>query len=313
MEFLGRPEVIITHESDLDGLLAGLLLQRLARKSFGAAVPLQAYQTDYWQKRNLHEKAAWVSDLSFEARLDKPNWTIIDHHPYAVPPKYACLVHDPGKCASLLCYELCQEAGLGSPSLDRLVHLCNVADLFLEGDPDFWLAQDYAQLVKTYQFWNLHTVIEGNPEKLLDHPLLEVMAVKRRVEDPLGLAWSKANITAITPTVGFVDTVIGNNNLILHQLLTQRDTPFLVLLTMFRKGNSHMVLSLRSLNGDALKIATRLQGGGHPNAAGAILPRTVQNIPEAIEYLRNLLNPTPSKDQPLNSLESLFEAIELKN
>jgi len=313
MENMDRPEIIITHESDLDGLLGGLLLQRLARKRFGAEVPLQSYQTDYWQKRNLHEKSAWVCDFSFETRLDKPNWSIIDHHPYVLPPKFACLVHDANKCASVLCYELCQQAGLGSPALDRLVHLCNVGDLFLEGDPDFWLAQDYAQLVKTYQFWNLHALIGGDPEKLLDHPLLEVMTVKRRVEDPLGLAWSKANLTAITPNIGFVDTVIGNNNLIMHRLLNQPGIPFTVLLTMFRKGNGPIVLSLRSLHGEALKLAMRLQGGGHPNASGATLPRSIQKIPEAIEYLRNIVNPAPAKDTPLNNLESLFEAIEIKS
>jgi hypothetical protein len=188
-----------------------------------------------------------------------------------------------------------------------------VGDLFLEDDPDFWLAQDYAQLVKTYQFWNLHALIGGDPEKLLDHPLLEVMTVKRRVEDPLGLAWSKANLTAITPNIGFVDTVIGNNNLIMHRLLNQPGIPFTVLLTMFRKGNGPIVLSLRSLHGEALKLAMRLQGGGHPNASGATLPRSIQKIPEAIEYLRNIVNPAPAKDTPLNNLESLFEAIEIKS
>ncbi len=98
----------------------------------------------------------------------------------------------------MLCYELCKDHGLGSPALDRLVHLNNVADLFLEDDPDFALAGDYANLVKIYQFWNLHALIGGEIEKLLDHPLLEVMAVKRRIEDPLGFEWSKNNVTEIS-------------------------------------------------------------------------------------------------------------------
>src|SRR5262249_11394423 len=159
----------------------------------------------------------WICDLSFEPRLDKPNWVIVDHHPTETPPKRAMLIHDPGKSASLLSYELCQQHGLGSPPLDRLVHLSNVADLFLEDDPDFGLALDYANLVKTYQFWNLYELIERRLEKLLDHPLLEVMAVKRRVENPLGYQWSKANIMELSSTVGFVDTVVGNINLIVHQ------------------------------------------------------------------------------------------------
>src|SRR5204862_3863458 len=142
--------------------------------------------------------------------LDKANWVIIDHHATEAAPKSADLIHDINKSAGLLCYELAKEHGISSPELDRLVHLNNVADLFLEDDPDFVLAADYANLVKIYQFWNLHSLIDGEIEKLLDHPLLEVMAVKRRIENPLGLAWSKENITEISPTVGFVDTVIGN-------------------------------------------------------------------------------------------------------
>jgi hypothetical protein len=196
--------------------------------------------------------------------------------------------------------------------LDRLVHFNNVADLFLEDDPDFALANDFANLVKTYGFWNLHALIEGQLERLLDHPLLEVMAVKRRVEDPLGFAWSKANVVAISPTVGFVDTVVGNNNLIVHQLLEKQATPYPVLLTLFRKANNTVVVSLRSRNGEALKIAEKLQGGGHANACGATLPRSVRSIPDAVDYLRQLLDPAPKKDAPLNSLEALFQSVEIK-
>jgi len=304
---LPRPEVIITHESDLDGLVAGVLLQRLAHKLFNFEPTLEAYHYNNWKQRDLREKSAWVTDLSFEARLDRPNWAVVDHHVTEAAPKNALLIHDISKSAGLLCYELCKQQGLASPELDRLVHLNNVADLFLEDDPDFALANDYANLVKIYTFWNLHALVDGQIEKLLDHPLLEVMAVKRRVEDPLGLAWSKLNITEISPTLGFVDTVIGNNNLIVHQLLEQEATKFPVLMTLFRRTNGVIIASLRSRNGEALKIAEKLQGGGHANASGATLPRSVKTVPDAVTYLRQVLN--PKKDEPLNSLESLFSAI----
>jgi oligoribonuclease NrnB/cAMP/cGMP phosphodiesterase (DHH superfamily) len=226
-----------------------------------------------------------------------------------VAPKNALLIHDIGKSAGLLCYELCQKHGLGSPTLDRLVHLNNVSDLFLEDDPDFILASDYASLVKIYQFWNLHTLLAGEIEKLLDHPLLEVMAVKRRIEDPLGYAWSKDNITEITPTIGFVDTVLGNNNLIVHQILERQATSYPVLITLFRRTNGVIIASLRSRNGEALKVAEKLQGGGHANASGATLPRSARTIPDAVAYLRQVLN--PKKDAPLNSLDSLFSGIDV--
>jgi oligoribonuclease NrnB/cAMP/cGMP phosphodiesterase (DHH superfamily) len=309
IENFPRPEVIITHESDLDGLVAGVLLQRLAQKLFNSEVPLEAYHYNNWRQRDLREKAGWVSDLTFEQRLDKPNWVVVDHHVTETAPKSATLIHDLGKSAGLLCYELCREHGLGTPALDRLVHLNNVADLFLEDDPDFVLASDYANLVKIYQFWNLHAVIGGQIEKLLDHPLLEVMEVKRRIEDPIGLAWSRVNVTQISPTVGFVDTVIGNNNLIVHQLLEQQATTYPVLVTLFRRANGVVIASLRSRNGEALKVAEKLQGGGHANASGATLPRSVKTIPDAVNYLRQALN--PKKDAPLNSLENLFASLDV--
>jgi oligoribonuclease NrnB/cAMP/cGMP phosphodiesterase (DHH superfamily) len=307
---LPKPEVICTHESDLDGFVSGLLLQRLARQLFKADVPLEAYHNHNWRQRSLGERSAWVCDLSFDARVDRPDWVIIDHHATDVPAKRALFIHDTTKSASLLCYELCQAQGLGSPTLERLVHLSNVADLFLEDDPDFLIAHDYANLVKTYQFWNLFELIGRQLEKLIDHPLLEVMAVKRRVENPLGYEWSKANIRELSTTVGFVDTVVGNINLIVHQLLEKKETPYRVLVTLFRKGNGTVIASLRSRNGEALKVAEQLQGGGHPNAAGATLPRSVQNLGEGIQYLRHILNPPPPKDVPLNTLESVLEALE---
>ena len=158
--------MIITHESDLDGLVSGVLLQRLARKLFNSDVRLEAYAYQNWRQRELREKCGWIADITFEPRMDRPNWVIIDHHANDIPPKNALFIHDLNKSASLICYELCKQQGLGSPELDRLVHLSNVADLFLEDDPDFILATDYANLVKIYQFWNLHTLIGGQIEQL---------------------------------------------------------------------------------------------------------------------------------------------------
>ena len=311
MTALPKPDIIFTHESDLDGLVAGVLLQRLAQKLFGVKVPLAAYNYTAWKQRVLTERCAWVTDFNLEPRLDKPNWVIIDHHTTDFVPKQAIVIHDLKKSAGLLCYELCQPHGMATPQLDRLVRLNNVADLFLEADPDFALALDYANLVKTYQFWNLHTLLEGEIERLLDHPLLEVIAVKRRIEDPIGLNWSRSKITQIMPGVGYVDTIIGNVNLIIHQLLEQQSTPYTILVTLFRKANNVFIASLRSRNGEALKVAALIQGGGHPNAAGATLPRSVQSEADAIEYLRKVLNPTARKETQINNLGSLFAELDM--
>jgi hypothetical protein len=136
------------------------------------------------------------------------------------------------------------------------------------------------------------------------------MAVKRRVENPLGFEWSKSNITEISPTIGFMDTIIGNNNLIVHQLLEQQAVKYSVLVTLFRRGNA-VFASFRSRNGEALKVAEKFQGGGHANAAGALLPKSVRNVPDGIEYLQQILNVKKETHQTrLNSLENLFASIE---
>jgi len=307
MVSLPKPDVILTHESDLDGLVSGVLLQRLSRQLFGAEARLEAWNYNGLRQRPMGETAAWVADLAFDPRMDRPNWVVIDHHATEAAPRQAQLIHDLSKSAGRLCYELACSHGLSSPELDRLVRLNDIGDLFLEEDPDFILAGDYANLVKIYGFWNLHALVGGEIEKLLDHPLLEVMAAKRRIEDPLGLAWSRQNIQGISPAIGFVETVVGNNNLIVHQLLEEGAQGYAVLLTMMRRANGTVIVSLRSRNGDALKVAEKLQGGGHANAAAATLPKSVRSVADAVQYLRQVLN--PPKPAPLTNLGALFDAL----
>ena len=223
--------------------------------------------------------------------------------------KLSTLRHDVNKSAGLLCYELCQQNGLGSPALDRLVHLNNVADLFLENDPDFDVAGDYAGLVKIYTFWNLHTLVEGELERLIDHPLLEVMAVKRRVEDPIGFEWSKRHVTEISATVGYMETIVGNSNQVVHRLLESNATKYPVLVTLFRRMNA-VFASFRSRNGEALKVAEKFQGGGHANAAGALLPKSVRTVEDGVLFLRQMLN-AKTEAASLNNLESLFAGLEV--
>lgn len=307
---LTKPDVIYTHESDLDGLVSGLLLQQLAERLFETKPRLLAFHNQNWKQRQLQERAAWVTDLTFEARLDRANWLVVDHHPTDVSPKNAKLIHDVNKSASLLAYELCKEHGFRTERLDRLVHLSNVADLFLPEEEDFVLSTDYANLIKIYGFWNVMELIQGDLERLIDHPLLQVMEVKRRVENPLGYAWSKARVQRIAPQVGYVETVVGNANMIVHQMLDEKSTPYSVLLTMHRKGNGVMLVSLRSRTGEALQYAEKLHGGGHPNAAGATLPRSVQNFGDALEFLKKTLDPFKEEEAGLSSLEDAFAVVD---
>ena len=101
--------------------------------------------------------------------------------------------------------------------------------------------------------------------------------------------------TEISPTVGTVRPPVGNTNLIIHRLLNTGETKYSVLLSLYRKGIGNFVVSFRSLNGEALAVAQKFEGGGgHPNAAGATLPKGINNHDDAIEYLRARFKGNPS-------------------
>ena len=305
MSDLPQPQVVITHESDLDGFVSGHLLQRLANHLFDQKTLLQAWNYTNFERRPLRENCAWVCDLNFSKRMDRDNWLIVDHHQTDVDPQRARLILDHSKSASLLCYELCKEHGLGNEKLDRLVHFTNVGDLFLTDDPHFTEAIDYGSLIKQYMFWNIAKLIEGDLESLIDHPLIEVIATRRRIENPIGYEYAKAHITPLSDTVAMIESPIGDTNAVVHQMLTEEATPHPVILTAVTRNRSVSV-SVRSRNGEALPVAKLLQGGGHPNACGATLPQTVQRIPDAVDYLKKTLNPKPGGD----GLGSLGDALE---
>jgi oligoribonuclease NrnB/cAMP/cGMP phosphodiesterase (DHH superfamily) len=297
--------VVITHESDLDGFVSGHLLQRLANHLFDQQTLLQAWNYSNFDRRPLRENCAWVCDLNFSKRMDRDNWLIVDHHQTDVEPQRARLILDHSKSASLLCYELCKEHGLGNEKLDRLVHFTNVGDLFLTDDPHFTESIDYGSLIKQYMFWNIAKLIEGDLESLVDHPLIEVIATRRRIENPIGYEYAKAHITPLSDTVAMIESPIGDTNAVVHQMLTEEIISQPVILTAVTRNRSVSV-SLRSRNGEALAVAKLLQGGGHPNACGATLPQTVQRIPDAVDYLKKTLNPNPGGD----GLGSLGDALE---
>lgn len=310
LDSLPRPDIILTHESDLDGLVAGVLLHRLAEHLFHRRIPLAAYHYNGWKNRAMTETCAWVTDLTFEKRLDRPNWLIIDHHAKTTQPRHAHLIHDTTKSASLLCYEQCLQQELGSPELEELVRLSNIADLFLEDDPDFEKAEELAALVKLYGFWSLHRLYDGKIESLLTSPLLEISRLRREVEDPVGLEWSRSRLVPITPKVAYVPTSVGNPNRIVHQLLSDHPDGYEVLVTLNPRGAGGVTASLRSLGGQALDYARQLQGGGHPNAAGASLPQSVNNVEDALDYLKNLFSPNPGLLDSSMDMEDLLDQLD---
>ena len=103
MSDLPQPQVVITHESDLDGFVSGHLLQRLANHLFDQQTLLQAWNYTNFERRPLRENCAWVCDLNFSKRMDRDNWLIVDHHQTDVDPQRARLILDHSKSASLSC------------------------------------------------------------------------------------------------------------------------------------------------------------------------------------------------------------------
>ena len=309
MSRLPQPEIIFTHESDLDGFVSGCLLQRLAKVLFETDVPVEPLSSSPWSNLKRFPEKAWVCDLSFDPKIDREGWVVVDHHTTDHQPKASILIHDLNDSAAKLCYRLLSENNAGNEALDRLVHLTNVADLYLCDQPDFNLASDYARLVKTYHFRPLYRLIGNDLESLVDHPLLDLMKLKRQVEDPIGLNWSKNHIKPITPEVGYVATAIGDTNYIVHQLLEVPHQPYSALVTFFKKPSGPVTASIRSQNGEALTLAKRLQGGGHPNAAGTTLPRSVTTFEGAAAYLTQVLSPPKSETNlEATGTEALFDS-----
>ncbi|MEO0278821.1 MAG: DHH family phosphoesterase [candidate division WOR-3 bacterium] len=307
-----KPDIIFTHETDLDGFVSGILLQELAQKIFGQKIEIVPHTIQSWRQYKPNEKIAWVSDLSPHQKNDILGWIFIDHHPIKYQPKNAILLQNSECCSAAIIYEICNRYGIKSAVYDKLVRLSNIVDLFLSEEPEFEEALDYSLLIKTYHFKNIYRLIDGRLEALIDHPLLTVMQQRRLIEDPIGLNWSKDHIQPITDKIAYTEIIVGNPNVIMHKLLEDPTLPFEVLVTIWTHSPGGLIASFRSKKGEAIKLAELLQGGGHPNAAAATLPASVRNIEEAIEYLKNIFKPQEHSAQPLpqsheESLAQLFK------
>ena len=119
MSDLPQPEVVITHESDLDGFVSGHLLQRLANHLFDLKPKLQAWNYTNFEKRPLREDCAWVCDLNFSKRMDRENWLVVDHHQTDHEPQNARLILDPLLVLELVGVEAADKTGQHSVLFTR--------------------------------------------------------------------------------------------------------------------------------------------------------------------------------------------------
>jgi hypothetical protein len=67
------------------------------------------------------------------------------------------------------------------------------------------------------------------------------------------------------------------------------------------------VAGRQGLDGIGLPVLLGFRQSCVVSESGRVLPRSIRNIPDALAYLRQVLN--AKKDAPLNNLASLFDAI----
>jgi len=96
----------------------------------------------------------------------------------------------------------------------------------------------------------------------------------------------------------------------MNQLLKEPELSDHVLISVSRRAPYQFGVSLRSRNGKAREVASKLQGGGHANAAGATLPKSVKSVTTGVEYIRQLLAPKNIADSDENGLSGLASALD---
>ena len=105
--------------------------------------------------------------------------------------------------------------------------------------------------------------------------------------------------------------MVGNSNVILNKLLREDSQPYKILLTLNRIGNNQFMVSLRAPR-RGVADGQAVAGGGHANAAGAALPKSVQRVADAVDYLKTALNPiSHAQENVPDNLESLFESAKI--
>ena len=209
-------------------------------------------------------------------------------------PRAAQLIHNVGKSASLLAYELCRARTISSsPALDRLVHFSNIADFFLPDAPDFILSTDYANLVKIYGFWNVLELIHGN----LENAAQSSPAPGNGGETSRGKSYrlrvgSKSRVQRVALEVGYVETVVGNANSIVHRMLDEKVYALIRSCSpCTAKETDVMVVSLRSRTGEALKVCGKIPWRRTPKRSGIHATKVRAELRDALEYLRRTLDP----------------------
>lgn len=253
----------------------------------------------------------WVSDLNYNKSMDdKINGLmfIIDHHKWepdpidCTPDHPFCdkiyYIHDTTKSASLLCFELLKEIVNNSDDnsnkeyyqkyiedIKNLVIQTNIGDIFKYNSTDELIeARSYARyfndVIKPYLYC-AETILNCKKEDLLpsfyksykktkyyNKYKAELNQLLLLYEDELN---KKQN--EIHPGIYNIQYIKGDHSMIFNILL-EKYKNIKAIITEIKNPNTYKwSLSIRSKdNKTAYHIASKyFNGGGHPNASGAVL------------------------------------------
>lgn len=280
-----EPVVIYTHREDMDGLLSGILAQRLAYAKYGKVIPVAGLTYD--DIRLVDPKnTAWFCDLSLDGTKLSENVynTFFDHHNWKNPPAGTGFIEKDNEksAAGVVATVLNAEDHKMMDGLFELVLTVQAGDLHKIDDVRYETARDLQYLLEQVGFEAMWNSFADHPEKMLESPMLPAMRERRDLEDEEGFLQAKESLIK-TVWGGIVQFKIGDWTDILNRISTEvLDNKTCAYISKVADG---FEVRFISENGSAIKIATKLGGGGHPDASGAIL--NVVGYDDVVKFLQN--------------------------
>lgn len=267
-----EPTVIYTHRDDLDGLLSGMLAQRLAFAIFGKSIPVRAISYGDIQLVDA-KNPAWFTDLCPEREelTTNPENSFFDHHHWDEMPTGPSYIEDSEEksAAGVVASVLESIAPQFMRGLTPVIDMVQAGDLHKIDDEQYGTARDLQYLFNLLGFDAMWYRFAMDPGALLTAPELPTLRERRTRDDLEG--WNQCHESlkktswggVVTFTVGDWVTVMDR---VSRELLGGKTVARLA-----RKDDGFEVRVL-STDGSALKVAEALGGGGHPNAGGAMIP-----------------------------------------
>jgi SPP1 gp7 family putative phage head morphogenesis protein len=275
-ESLKEPVAIYCHVDDMDGLLGGVSMQRLAWVIFGKVVPV--IPMTYGNSKLINPKdPCWTIDLDLHnhAIADNPDCFIVDHHIWEDVPAGSYWIDgtETMSAAGMACrlFNEAIESGCGVMTNVRgmmisknLYETVEVGDCWKDADPRFELSRDIQYFMTTIGFDAMWVRFANNIENILIAPELPYMHEKRVKDEMEQVANARQHLIPVSwgsivdsPAGSFVATIIAKE--------TNKPVAYI------KASGVGSCVCFKSSNGEAIKLSKSLGGGGHANSAGAYI------------------------------------------